>query len=155
MRRMPKSLVCAFALVAVVLAPVAAQKPLFTDAFPIAEFAGRRAEVMKQIGDGVAIITGATERADYEKFKQNKQFFYLSGVEVPRAMLLIDGKTKSSTLFLPARTDANDRSEGPLLRPDDTAKRLTGIETVADRATFDEAIKKIAAEGRHIYVPFR
>lgn len=142
-------------LAAIIFAPLSAQKPLFIDAFTPADFTARRAQVMAAIGDGVAIITGATERPDYEKFKQAKQFFYLCGVEVPRAMLLIDGKTRSSTLFLPARTPANDRSEGPLLAPNDDAKRLTGVETVADRATFDAVIKTIAAEGRHLYVPFR
>ncbi len=139
----------------VLLTPLAADKRLFTDAFPPAEFAARRAQVMAQIGDAVAIITGATEQPNYEKFKQNKQFFYLCGVEVPRAMLLIDGRAKTSTLFLPARTPANDSSEGPLLAPGDEAKRLTGIEAVVDRAGFDAALKAIAAEARHIYVPFR
>jgi Xaa-Pro aminopeptidase len=137
------------------LTPLTADKRLFTDAFPPAEFAARRAQVMTAIGDGVAIITGATEQPNYEKFKQNKQFFYLSGVEVPRAILLIDGRAKRSTLFLPARTPASDRSEGPLLAPGDEAQRLTGIESVVDRTQFDAALKAIAAGARHIYVPFR
>jgi len=135
--------------------PVRADKRLFSDAFAPAEFAARRAQLMAAIGDGVAIISGATEQANYEKFKQNKQFFYLCGVEVPRAMLLVDGRSKTSTLFLPARTPADDRSEGPLLAPGDEARRLTGIEAVVDRVQFDAAIKTIAAQGRHIYMPFR
>lgn len=139
----------------VLLTPVAADKRLFTDAFPPAEFAARRAQVMAAIGDGVAIITGATEQPNYEKFKQNKQFFYLCGVEVPRAILLIDGRSKTSTLFLPARTPASGSSEGPLLAPGDDAQRLTGIEAVVDRAGFDAALKAIAADARHISVPFR
>jgi Xaa-Pro aminopeptidase len=154
--RMPKRPFLLAALVsAALLAPVRADKRLFTDAFPPAEFAARRAQVMATIGDAVAIITGATEQPNYEKFKQNKQFFYLCGVEVPRAILLIDGKARESTLFLPARTAAMDRSEGPLLAPGEDAQRLTGIETVVDRAGFDAALKAIAAEARHIYVPFR
>ena len=136
-------------------AAMPADKPLFTDAFPPAEFAARRAKVMATIGDGVAIITGATEQPNYEKFKQNKQFFYLCGVEVPRAILLIDGRAKTSTLFLPARTPAMDRSEGPLLAPGDQAHTITGVEAVVDRSLFDAAIKTIATERRNIYVPFR
>ena len=141
--------------VLVSLTPIGADKSLFTDAFPPAEFAARRAKVMAAIGDAVAIITGATEQPNYEKFKQNKQFFYLSGVEVPRAILLIDGRSKSSTLFLPARSAGSDNSEGPLLAPGAEAQRLTGIEAVVDRAGFDAALKAIAAEARHIHVPFR
>ncbi len=150
-----KNLAFTIAAAILIVAPAAADKPLFTDAFRPAEFAARRAQVMAAIGDAVAIITGATEQANYEKFKQNKQFFYLCGVEVPRAILLLDGRSKTSTLFLPARMPADDRSEGPLLAPGDEARRLTGIEAVVDRATFDAALKTIASEGRHIYVPFR
>lgn len=143
------------ALVALLLtAGLAADKPLFTDAFPPAEFSARRAEVMKAIGDGVAIITGAAEAPNWEKFKQSKQFFYLCGVEVPRAILLVDGRTKSSSLFLPPHSSL-ENSEGPLLGPDAEARRLTGIEQVAERSAFEAALKAIAADGRSIYVPFR
>jgi Xaa-Pro aminopeptidase len=133
---------------------VGADKPLFTDAFPPSEFATRRLQVMAAIGDGVAIMTGATDQPNYEKFKQNKQFFYLSGVEVPRAILLVDGRARSSTLFLPPHSSL-ESSEGPLLGPDEETRRLTGIERVADRSTFEAALKAVAAEPRPIYVPFR
>ena len=39
-------------------AAVFAQPPLFTDALPKEEFAARRARVMQQIGDGVAVAAG-------------------------------------------------------------------------------------------------
>ncbi|HYN09395.1 MAG TPA: Xaa-Pro peptidase family protein [Vicinamibacterales bacterium] len=134
--------------------PLSADKPLFTDAYSPAEFAAHRAAVMARIGDGVAIVTGANERPDYEKFKQNKQFFYLCGVEVPRAILLVDGRAKASTLFLPPHSNL-EGSEGPLLGPDEEARKLTGVEKVAERSTFDATVKALAAEGRTIYVPFR
>jgi Xaa-Pro aminopeptidase len=134
--------------------PVAAQKLLFTDTFTSSEFAARRAKVMSAIGDGVAIASGATETATYTKFRQGASFYYLSGVEVPRAILVIDGRAKSSTLFLPAH-DNLEKSEGPRLGPDDEAKRLTGVEQVADRAAFDAVVKAIAADGRTIYMPLR
>ena len=75
---------------------------------------------------------------------------------MPRAILLIDGRTKRSTLFLPAR-NAGARID-PKVRCSRRARRrrsITGIEAVVDRAGFDAAIKAIAAERRHIYVPFR
>lgn len=146
---------CAVVLTAIALVvPVAADKPLFTDVYSPAEFAAHRAAVMARIGDGVAIVTGAHDRPDYEKFKQNKQFFYLCGVEVPRAILLIDGRAKASTLFLPPHSSL-EGSEGPLLGPDEEARKITGVEKVAERSTFDAAVKALAAEGRTIYVPFR
>src|SRR5438094_9015144 len=107
---------------------VTADKPLFTTTFAPAEFSARRAKVMATIGDAVAIVSGATETPTYTKFRQGSQFFYLCGVEVPRAILLVDGRTKTSTVFLGAGGASN---EGPLLAPGDEARRLTGLERVA------------------------
>ena len=134
--------------------PQSSQKPIFTDT-PPAEFAARRAKVMQAIGDGVAILQGATERPVYKQFRQSAQFFYLTGVEVPRAMLIIDGRAKTSTLFLPARDERMERSEGPVLTPGPEAEKLTGIERVSDRAAFDAAVAEIAKEGRQIFTTFR
>ena len=152
-----RTLIALLAMVAgsALAAQVPAAKPPFTNAYPPAEFAAHRAQVMAAIGDGVAIISGATEQPNYEKFKQNKAFFYLCGVEVPRAILLIDGRTKTSTLFLPARNAGAERSEGPVLVPGDDAVKMTGVESVVDRTTFDAVLKTIAAERRNIHVPFR
>src|SRR5262249_23728383 len=104
-----------FALFAALLAcfawarpPIVAQTPVFTTAFTPAEFAARRTKVMNTIGDAVAIISGATETSTYTKFRQGSQFFYLCGAEVPRAILLIDGRTKTSTLFLGAGGPSNE-----------------------------------------------
>lgn len=133
---------------------VRADKRLFTDAFTPAEFSARRAKVMATIGDGVAIVSGAHDTATYTKFRQNAQFFYLTGVEVPRSIVLIDGRTKSSTLFLPPHGSL-ERSEGPLLGPDDEAKKITGIEQVADRSAFEAALKALSGSGRALYMPFR
>lgn len=132
--------------------PVTADTPLFTTTFTPAEFSARRARVMNAIGDAVAIISGATETSTYTKFRQGAQFFYLCGVEVPRAILLIDGRAKSATLFLGPGGPSN---EGPQLAPDDEAKRLTGVEQVLDRAKFSDAVAAIGAEGRTIYMPDR
>ncbi len=148
-----KRLLPLFVLLALVASPdLRADTVLFTRAFAPAEFSARRAQVMAAIGDGVAVISGATETSTYTKFRQGAQFFYLSGVEVPRSILVIDGRAKSSTLFLPAH-DSLEHGEGPRLGPDDEAKRVTGVEQVADRAAFADAVKTLA--GRALYMPFR
>ena len=143
----------AVVLVVLVSAAGSAQPPLFTDALPKEEFAARRARVMAAIGDGIAVIQGATETSSYERFRQSNQFFYLSGVEVPRAILTIDGRTKSSTLYLPPRNERMERSEGPILTPGEEAQRLTGIERVLPRDQFAAAAKAFA--GRIVYTTFR
>src|SRR5262245_14235668 len=130
-----------------------AQAALFTEALPKEEFAARRARVMAEIGDAVAVIQGATETAAYEKFRQSNQFFYLTGVEVPRAILTIDGRTKSSTLYLLPRNERLERSEGPVLTPGAEAARLTGIERVLPRDEFAAAAKGFGK--RIVYTPYR
>jgi Xaa-Pro aminopeptidase len=130
-------------------------KPLFTDAFPSEEFAARRARVMDAIGDGVAVLQGAAEYPAYVKFRQNNQFFYLTGIEVPRAILVIDGKTKQSTAYLPARNERQERSEGPVLVPGDEAVTLTGLEHVLDRDAFAAALAALNEQGRTVYLPHR
>ena len=147
--------VAAGAAAIVPAAPRAAQRPVFAPALPASEFAARRAEVMRAIGDGVAVIQGATERAAYLQFRQSAQFFYLTGVEVPRAILVVDGRARASTLFVNPRDARMERSEGPVLTPGAEAAALTGIEQVLPRDAFDAALAAIAAEGRHIYTTFR
>ena len=129
--------------------------PRHSAVFPPEEFAARRARVFEAIGDGVAVLQGASDYPAYVKFRQNNQFFYLTGVEVPRALLLLDGRTKASTLFLPPRNERMERSEGPVLVPGDEAARLTGLGQVLDRDAFAAALKAAATPGRAVFVPHR
>ena len=133
-------------------------QPVFTgsDIFPPDEFAARRARVMAKIGDGVAIIQGTTERPGEQPLRQANQFFYVSGVVEPRAILMIDGKSKRSTLFLNPRNERREKNMfGPGLFPGDEAARATGIEGVLARDEFASAVEAIAKEGRAIFTPHR
>jgi Xaa-Pro aminopeptidase len=135
--------------------PVQAQDPPFTDAFPVEEFAERRTRVLETIGDAVAVIHGATEYPGKFKFRQFNQFFYLTGVEVPRAILVMDGRSRTSTLYLQPRNERTERSEGPVLIPGETAARLTGIEAVLSRDQFGQALYSFGQGNRVFYTPFR
>ena len=79
--------------------PLAAQ-PVFTDVFPPDEYAARRARVMAKIGDAVAIIQGTTERPGEQPLRQANQFFYLSGVVEPRA-ILVDRRPDAPLQIIP------------------------------------------------------
>jgi Xaa-Pro aminopeptidase len=133
-------------------------QPVFTgkDIFPADEFAARRARVMAKIGDAVAIIQGTTERPGEQPLRQANQFFYVTGVVEPRAILIIDGKTKRSTLFLNARNERREKNMfGPGLYPGEEAAAATGIESVLPRDEFKTALEATAKQGRTIYTPFR
>jgi Xaa-Pro aminopeptidase len=140
------------------LCGLAAAQPVFTGAgiFPPEEFAARRARVMEKIGDGVAIVLGTTEPPGEMPLRQGNQFFYLSGVVEPRAILTIDGKTKHSTLFLnPQNTQRESSMYGPGLSPGDEAVKVTGIDAVLPRSDFQRTVDTLAKEGRTVYTPFR
>ena len=152
---MKRRLILSVLIVLVLASVAAAQPPLFTDALPPAEFAARRARVLEQIGDGAVVIQGATELPSYHKFRQNNQFFYLTGVEVPRALLVIDGRTKASTLFLVPRNERAERSEGPVLAPGSESAAITGIDRVLPRDEFAKVVEQFGVEGRTLYMPHR
>jgi Xaa-Pro aminopeptidase len=142
-------------LLVLLFASAAEAQPLFTDAFPPEEFAARRARVMEAVGDGVAIVQGATEYPASVKFRQANQFFYLCGVEVPRAILVIDGRRRASTLYVAPRNERRERSEGPVLVPGDEAARLTGLERVVARDEFTAFVQALGREGRPVFTPQR
>ena len=143
-------------LLTIALALPSSAQQGFTRFFPPEEFAARRTKIMEHIGDGVAIMQGTTERAGEEPLRQSNQFFYLTGVVEPRALLIIDGQTKRTTLFLQNYNQSRaDRNYGPYLGPGDAAARTTGIDAVMPRDSFATALARLGADGRTIVTPFR
>ena len=147
------------AIVALLSCPAAGMaQPVFAghEIFPPAEFAARRARIMEAIGPGVAIVQGTTERPGEQAFRQNNQFFYLCGVAEPRAILVIDGRAKTSSVFLQPRNERREqRMLGPGLYPGPEAAAATGLDAVRPRSEFSAVVADIAAEGRSVYTPFR
>jgi Xaa-Pro aminopeptidase len=130
-------------------------QPVIGRVFSATEFAARRARVMKSVGDGVAIIQGTTERPGEQPLRQNNEFYYLTGVIEPRAILVIDGRTNRSALFLTPTTERREQSMfGPSLIPGDSAEKETGIESVVPRDQFSSVVAQIGHDGRTIFTPF-
>jgi Xaa-Pro aminopeptidase len=126
--------------------------PYFQTDFPPAEFAERRARVAAAIGAGaVAVLQGAGATGAFDLFRQTNDFYYLCGVEVPQACLLIEGGTGRSVLYLPHLDPKHERSEGPYLNCDDAASavRLTGVDAVRQ----PEALAVDARPAAAIFVP--
>ena len=53
-------------------------------------FAARREALMKKIDGAVAVLQGAPDTRAYAAFRQDNNFYYLTGVETPDALLLLD-----------------------------------------------------------------
>jgi Xaa-Pro aminopeptidase len=135
--------------------PLAAQ-PVFTDVFPPDEYAGRRARVMGKIADAVAVMQGTTERPGEQPLRQSNQFFYLTGVVEPRAILTIDARAHHTILYLNPRVERREvMMFGPGLYPGPEAVATTGIDEVLPRSDFAKAVANFAADHRVIYTNFR
>jgi Xaa-Pro aminopeptidase len=140
------------------LAVTPAAQPVFTgtEIFPAEEFAARRARVMEHIGDAVAILQGTTERPGEQAFRQNNQFFYLTGIAEPRAIVTIDGRTHRTTVYLQPRNERREqRMFGPGLSPGEEAARATGVDAVLPRDAFSDAVAGFDRDSRVVYTPFR
>src|SRR5689334_2458084 len=99
-------------LLVVVLALCAS--PAFAErmGYPPAEFAARREKLAQAVQKGLIVMFGATESAPGLRFRQDNDFFYLTGNEALNGVLVIDAATKASHLFLPKLTAVQIRYEG-------------------------------------------
>ena len=130
--------------------------PLFTTHFPAEEFAARRNKVYDAIGkDAIAVLQGAPSPAGYVRFRQSNEFFYLSGIEVPHAYLILNGANRTASLYLPHRNEGRERSEGKMLAAEDAdeIKKLSGIENVYGAELMNEALGRMSAM-KTAYTPF-
>ena len=106
---------------------------LFTTDFPPEEFAARRSAVYDAIGKGaIAVVQGAPTPIGYTRFRQSNDFYYLSGIEVPNAYLVLDGSSRKTALYLPHRNEGRERGEGKVLSAEDAAEvtKLSGVDAV-------------------------
>ncbi len=109
------------------------EKHGFQTDFTAAEFSARRAKVYDAIGArGIAVVQGASGVPGFSVFRQSNDFYYLCGVESEHAYLLLNGRTRTATLYLPSRDPGRERSGGKILSAEDTTlvRQLTGVNDV-------------------------
>jgi len=115
------------------------------------DFAKRRAKVFEQIGDGVAILQGAELPEGFIKFRQDNNFFYLTGVEVPNATLMLDGKTKTATLFVPDRMSGDIKQEA-WITPGGKDAALYKMTRIVSNTNFTAVLNRYATTNQPFYI---
>jgi Xaa-Pro aminopeptidase len=85
-------------------------------AFDKAEFAARRDRLLATIPDGIAVILGAQEHEFPVRFRQSPDLFYLTGLEEPGLVLVLNGITKKASVFALKRPKFGPPNPTPDLR---------------------------------------
>ena len=131
------------------------------DRQPNADYRARREALAKKAA-GVVVLLAPLEGQDavYE-FRQENNFYYLSGVTVPGAGLLIapaieaqgdtPARAYTEILFLPPRNLRLEKFTGPQLGADSPdAPKITGFDHVAEMGRLPDEISKVLAAGRPV-----
>jgi len=121
--------------------------------FTAADFAARRKKLMEKIDGGIAILQGASLPEGYVKFRQDNNFYYLSGVESPDAIMVIDGKNKRSTLFIPDEIYKDIKQEARIKPGDSTAKEYL-FEAVLSKTMFTGFMQRLAGANPDVYISY-
>ena len=127
--------------------------------FPASEFQQRRAKVFDRIGNnGLAVIQGASFAESIPVFRQSNEFYYLSGIAAPHAYLLLDGRSRKTTVYLPHRDLQRERQTGPQVYAEDAAivMERTGVDDVQGVEVLARNLSgpQIRPPSPAIYTPF-
>jgi Xaa-Pro aminopeptidase len=137
---------------------VAQNIPMFTEDFTVKEFTDRRTKVFEAIGkNAIAVLQGEPGPRGYTRFRQSNEFYYLTGIEVPHAYLLLDGATRRASLYLPHRNEGREWGEGKMLSAEDGELIIknTGLAAVYGSELMAEHLSRYARRGNTIiYTPF-
>jgi len=143
------ALLAAAACLAIWAGPLSAAGP-----FEAKEYSARRARLMDRIGDGAAVFLGASMPASDVAFRQGHDFAYLTGVQVPNACLVVDGRRKESVLFL-TMSEAEAASEGIPRELVRDPRGVTGIERALPAEQFGPFLAGLCQRTKTLYTMFK
>ena len=130
-----------------------------------ADYRARRVALAKEMHVAPLVLFAPTEPEgpnDLFGFRQDDNFYYLTGWSEPGAALLIAPPSQDSTstpnprgyteiLFLPTRNPIQERWTGPKLGPEDpNAPQVTGFEKVEPLDKMHDELLRIEPSGRRI-----
>ena len=135
-------------LVVLVLATSSfAQHPFNKD-----EFVARRTKLFEKIGDGMAIVFAAKGQHYPVKFRQSPDFYYLTGIEEPGAVLVMLGATKRTFLFAPRRTEPQIRADGPGIWQVEKREEVYGLTRLLPVDEFLSMVTVLGARAKKLYM---
>ncbi|MBK6378647.1 MAG: aminopeptidase P N-terminal domain-containing protein [Chitinophagaceae bacterium] len=115
------------------------------------DFAARRNKVMEKIGDGILILQAAELPEAYMPFRQDNNFYYLTGVEIPDAVLILNGKNKETTLLVPDYIP-NDIKTEAMIKAGDEAAAEYKFSRVISKSGLTFLLNRYAFAGNTFYL---
>lgn len=114
---------------------------------------GRRALLAEKLVNGVILVRGLPKTRDYARFRQDKTFWYLTGVESPDATLLVDVEGKREALFLPSPSAIAEQWEGEIWDSGDAwVPALTGFRDVRPSKELEATLKEWTAKDKLVWI---
>src|SRR5260221_7723769 len=115
--------------------------------------AGRRAALLGKLEEGIVLVRGLPPPREYVPFRQDKVFWYLTGVESPDAALVMDVKTKKQTLFLPKANPNGELWNGERWDTGDPwVKAATGFEDIRPVDELVAVLKELTAKEKVVWI---
>jgi Xaa-Pro aminopeptidase len=135
---------------------------------PWPEFAARRARLMEKLPDGVTVLfayTAIEGESLRNAFRQESNFYYLTGWNEPGAILMLSPARKEAgspaahgeeiarqILFLPPRNRKEERWTGVKIGPhDEGLQEKTGFATVREVSLFERELSQALAGFGKVY----
>jgi len=134
---------------------------------PLSVFHERRARLVRETGDGIIVLFGYRQqdiRVSTTPFRQNENFYYLTGWNEPDAMMLVvprpaqapganqTAEIEKEILFIPAHDYRQEKWTGPKLGPEDAdASARTGFPIVKSTGLFQAELQEALKTFSKIY----
>jgi Xaa-Pro aminopeptidase len=133
------------------------------DRQPNADYHARREALARKVGGMVVLFAPLESEGpnDLYGFRQEDNFYYLSGLSEPGVALLIAPAVEGTSdkpaqpyteiLFLPPRNLTQEKWTGPKLGPENPeASKVTGFDHVQDMAKLPEDVMKLSTGARPV-----
>jgi Xaa-Pro aminopeptidase len=127
--------------------------------FSAAEYTEHRARAFRSLGsDDVLLVPSGEGTSGGETFRQRDDFEYFTGLEIPRSLLVLEGRSGRSVLFVP-RSDPRFENAGRpndfpgrTLATDPALRELSGVDSVAADDAVDAFLAGVLARGGRVLI---
>jgi Xaa-Pro aminopeptidase len=117
------------------------------------EFRIRRSKLCEAMGsNSIALLQGTPGPKGSDTLYQYKDFYYLCGIEAPRAYLLIEGRNRRTTVFLPHESQVETQSTKPVACVENA--ELVLVQSGVDAVRGWEDLGQYLDRSSVIYLPF-